>query len=277
MLGRSKRRVLELVSIATVAGTVVACGGKAMDMVGTVLEDAGRAVSDAGATWSMDAGSMSVDSGHHDSDRDGSNWGRSDSGGRGHEGGSHWLQDAANALIDGGRAMQDGSGHMATDAAAQTACGTCTSAGAQRTIVASEDPERLVGGSLKGTDWTTSSEYISTSAGTEITWIYTAKLADGPLVITDLMQFGNGAGMLFSVPLGTPCFERKENTGIYPVQYLLPAAARTILDAFQGDVHGTHIFLKPDLSVCAYGGDGVSNRGPTGVGELRWSGFRPYD
>jgi len=82
---KTKQRIAsvrDLVILGVVAGTVVACGGKAAEMMGDVLDDAGRMMSDAGGRI---------------------------------------LGDAGHVLSDAGRGMRDGSRRMTTDADAQNA------------------------------------------------------------------------------------------------------------------------------------------------------------
>lgn len=233
-------RAAELVILGAAAGAVVACGDKTMDLVGSTMEDAGDMLVDAGASMMGDAGDM---------------------------------------LRDAGGAVRDAGGHMNEDARAQAGCASCTGGGAQRTIIASEDPAQLLSGFMTQNNWDTLQEDATVPlSGAGTLYNHHKKLADGPFVLTDFRVLYDKV-YLYTVPAGKPCVERVESGATSPpITLRPPSGGRPVTPVDPtAPIEGARILVRADETLCANGGDGFTTGTVSYPGMMMWAGFRPYD
>ena len=198
------------------------------------------------------------------------------------------MRDAGEVLQDAGRALVDAGDSVQMDAQAQT-CVSCSTSGAARGMVASEDPERLMSGYIGGAapeKW--GARPFVHQDNFEGSDIYHYKVVDGPFVLTDVViqNFVPGEGIgepelgqLYAVPKGRDCDYISESVlGNYGRTIIPPALGVEVPDTWGvnlREIHGLHHFVSADESLCA--GSYVHEKGPFTHVLISWSGFKTYD
>ncbi|MDH5676929.1 MAG: hypothetical protein OEZ06_32735 [Myxococcales bacterium] len=301
------KRLMELALAGTVAGVVIACGDSMLDASGAAMQDAGSWLSDAGASMAgsgadmgdpgsmmrmggemlQDAGAIMSDAGQ----RMGKDAGGDEAGLMGDAGGV--LRDAGTLLSDAGAALRDGSSQLGPDGAtAQSSCGSCTASNRQMVLIASEDPEQLLGGSLS--QWVvTRSSTVSGFCSTDVEYRgYSLELGQGPLLVTDVMGQA-GSVELYAVPSADSCLEVRpqappalytcpgESTFLYLEELVdAPAARRRLLNVTSStQLTGARILVAAGEKLCATAAS--FDLTPTTAAEqspvrMLWSAFVPY-
>lgn len=290
-----KRRVsgLEVVGAGVVAAVAIACGEAGMEHGGELMADAG--------VWMKDAGIVMADAGDEGEpgDRDGSVV--ADAGRMMMQMGGNMLADAGDMLRDTGTRMEDAGGaDVLNDAQAQAACGTCTAGQRQMVVTADQDVQQLRGATFEGTGWTTArSAPVSVPAGSSAcagqdveARVLTAKLADGPLVLTDVYASGSVNSQLFTVPVGSACHEAGppvlvpvtcgNSTLISLPAPIRPLDSRSLFSTPDGFVlTGARVVITAGETLCATTGTVLGARAADPIqataNRLLWSGFAPYE
>lgn len=292
----SKRsRVLEVSAAGVLAAVVIACGDAAMDQGGKIMSDAGEWLGDAGETL-RDAGTALRDAGRaHDAG--GSSM--MDMGGDMLADAGEMLSDAGSSLRDAGSDLQDAgapapdAGNAMIDAAAaQTSCGSCTAGMRQMVVTADQDSHQLRGGTIEGSGWGASAAPTVHAPNCNVDvqlQIFSARLADGPFVLTDMfVQTGTGM-QFFAVPTAHDCYEVSTTAsqlftcpGIsdtVSVKGVKRASeARSLL--LSQTLTGAHVVIHDGETLCALttGGSEVVQVGNGYTNSIvTWSGFVPYE